>query len=195
MLDNLRSLMEVGKLTEELGQDLRQTRRDLDELSVGLRRDLSAMQGDVVELKGQFTKLMQEHTVHVQALGDAHRSFAKVHDDFSKELADFKLAKNRMEGKFQDAVQRDLKQYIADLRQNLSGFHDVSRETLVLTRDLRTARAEIAKFSAIAEKLHEKDFDLFKFSKQLESVNREKLGLLKRIDFLEKLVAKERRRK
>ena len=195
MFERVQSLMESGKLTEDLAQEIRQARRDLDELAVSLRRDLSGTQQDLTELKAQFAKLTQDQLAHVQALGDAHRDFTKLQDDFSKELSEFKLAKSRMESKFQDAVQRDLKQYIADLRQNLSGFHDVSKETVVLTKDLRSARAEIDKFNAIAKKLQEKDFDLFKFSKQLEAMNREKLNLLKKIDFLEKLVARERRRK
>lgn len=186
--------MESGKLTEELSQDLRKVRRDMDELAVNLRRDFSGMHGDLTELKTQLTKLHQEHLEQVQFMRDAHGDFQKLNGQFSKALAEFNLAKSRMEGKFSDMVQRELKQYVADLKQNLSGFQELSREAPGLAKNLREAKAHVDTFTAVAQKLRASDFALVKFTHEVERINREKLVLLKKIDFLERLVAKERRK-
>lgn len=185
--------MQSGRLTEELAEDLRMVRRDLDELSLNVRRDLSAMQKEITEVRAQMQKLTEEHKVQLSSLADTQREAAKTHAEFSKVLSEMKLAGSRFEQKFQDVVHRDLKQYLGELKQNLTGFQDISKETPLIAKQLKDAKMHLDTFTAVAKKIQMKDLELVKFAKEVERINKEKLGLLRKVDFLEKLIAKERR--
>ena len=59
---------------------------------------------------------------------------------------------------------------------------------------LNLATEEINKFIEISRSIKEEDFELTKFARHLMDMDREKLELMRKIDTLERLVSKIRRR-
>ena len=114
-----------------------------------------------------------------------------------EQISDFKLMKSRMEKKmlesFESAVMAWLSREFERLGKCVKDFEILSSGADEFLKEVSAVRQEIAKLVSLSEKIKEKDFELTKYASRIDSADKEKLELMRRIDTLEKLVSKLRR--
>jgi len=62
-----------------------------------------------------------------------------------------------------------------------------------MVAQIKNISTEINKFSDISKNIKKEDYELTKFANQLLDLDKEKLELMRKIDTLERLIAKQRR--
>ena len=79
------------------------------------------------------------------------------------------------------------------LKKDVQSFNEAKSQIQGIVESVQATKAEIDKFIVISKELKTKDFELSNFAREIFKADKEKLELLKRIDYLETLIAKMRR--
>jgi hypothetical protein len=122
----------------------------------------------------------------------------KAKDDFHQEISDFKLVKSRLEKKLSESFTEEIKEFLLPkldrLDKAITEFEATGTKSSVLSNNLSKLSEEINKFVAISEHIKQGDYDLRKFAAQLQTADKEKLELMRKIDSLERLASTLRRK-
>ncbi|MBI2140702.1 hypothetical protein HYU14_07305 [Candidatus Woesearchaeota archaeon] len=182
-------------------KDLMQMKSVVDELSAKLESHSKAIDG----FKGSFLAAQQEmgsvrssNQDFLAALQGDLQSLSATKEAFRKELYDFKLLKSQMQEsiqkKFEEELAGELKGSTQELRQGIGEFAKVKEQLQSVAKDVQSLASEIAKLKEISKEVKRDDFELTKFLHLVRQGDAEKLELMQKIDALERLVAKMRRR-
>ena len=118
--------------------------------------------------------------------------------DFGKEIYDFKLLKAQLQRKilekFEEELQKDLEVNRENLKKDVEDYNELRKKVAEILSRLNMTSEEINKFLEISKNIKREDFELTKFARNLMEMDREKLELMRKIDTLERLVSKIRRR-
>ena len=121
-----------------------------------------------------------------------------LREDFGKEIYEFKLLKAQLQRKilekFEEELQKDLEVNREGLRKDTEDYSELRKKVQEILSRLNLTSEEISKFIEISRSIKKEDFELTKFARQLLDMDREKLELMRKIDTLERLVSKIRRR-
>lgn len=168
----------------------------------------SAMQ-EINEFKESMKKLESEFKEKIKVYDEANRkiltdkqvSLDKINsigDDFQKELNDFKVMKTKLRSEVLEKASADIKEelstYILNIKskiENLNAAAEDIKKMCVNSKEMVGICDELKKISSSIKK---EDFELTKYANFLQQNDKEKLELMKKIDTLERLVAKQRRR-
>jgi len=182
------------------------------------KQNLEVMQKLLDELNGrvrnqniEFAKLKDANDELLQELEDSrdnlkalseqlnflNEAFKQLNNELREELAEMKLFFSNskktlisdLSSEFSTEMQNNTKKIYEDLEE----FKNLKSTMSGLNNDAHDMKIEILKFLDIASRIKEADFNLEKYSKILEQNDREKVELLKRIDALERLIAKNRK--
>tara|TARA_Y100000310_G_C20659642_1_gene803988 strand:+ start:186 stop:758 length:573 start_codon:yes stop_codon:yes gene_type:complete len=171
-LDELRErvgqqTLEVVKLketNEELQTELDDSRQSMQQLQETLQETTQTLSQSVKQMNNEVVELKLYLSKTRKEL------VTDLTSEFSQEM------KNTT-GQLLDDVQS-----LKKLKDSFASVED----------DLSAMRNDVLKFLAISEKVSETDFELTNYQKTLEMNDKEKLDLLRKIDSLERLVAKQR---
>lgn len=184
-----------SKAQEQLEEQFKQTQRRVKTLGENVKNGQEATKRLTKDIRELHT---QQQDLHKQ-LTDAVKSFKETADQVNTVIIDLKLLRPRLEKKMQEdfssAVEQELANTTNKIEAQAAGFNhakDVFSKYIATTQDVGN---EMQKFLLIAKQLDEKDFALENYAKRLEQTDAEKLRLLKRIDELERLLAKMKRGK
>ena len=121
-----------------------------------------------------------------------------LREDFGKELYEFKLLKGQLQrkilDKFEEELQKDLEVNRDSLKKDTFEYNELRGKVSEVLSRLNLTSEEITKFTEISKSIKKEDFELTKFARQIVDMDREKLELMRKIDNLERLVSKIRRR-
>ena len=121
-----------------------------------------------------------------------------LREDFGKELVEFKLLKGQLQrkilDKFEEELQKDLEVNREALKKDTQDYNELRKKVAEILSRLNMTSEEINKFIEISKSIKKEDFELTKFARNLMEMDREKLELMRKIDTLERLVSKIRRR-
>lgn len=151
-----------------------------------LRQEVSALN----EKADQASKSNEEISGQAQKLLTAVRQLS---DHVEEEVNSLKLTKNRMATAVVEAVQREMSQLTSSLRQDYDSYLGVKKELSTLSAKLSTLGQEIDKFKSISGTIKAMDFEMKSYARALEERDSEKLRLIRRIEELQKIIARERR--
>ena len=162
-----------------------------NKLISGLKDELESLKKDLMEnkkLQDDFLKNFKENLTIIKNL----------REDFGKELVEFKLLKAQLQrkilDKFEEELQKDLEVNREALKKDTQDYNELRKKVAEILSRLNMTSEEINKFIEISKSIKKEDFELTKFARHLLEMDREKLELMRKIDTLERLVSKIRRR-
>ena len=186
--------MEADNRLKKIDEALDSNSRNINEqqqLLAKLSENIQSMTGNfsVVSEKASSLHELDQHLIDIK----------KAKEDALAELNDLRKFKSHVKRKISEELMEDFKKHIrseADkLTSHVSNFNSLKTEIAKISASLAGLQSEISKFTKISSSIKEKDFSLSKYAIGLKKHSDEKLELLQRIRTLEKLVARERRRR
>jgi len=187
MLQKIKDLMRVKEEIDLIKSSVGENNK----LTSELKTELESLKKELIEnkkLQGEFLKNFKENLTIIKTL----------REDFGKELVEFKLLKGQLQrkilDKFEEELQKDLQINREALKKDAEDYNEVRKKVQETLSRLNLTTEEVGKFMEISKSIKKEDFELTKFARQLIDMDREKLELMRKIDTLERLVSKIRRR-
>ena len=182
-------------------RDVLKTKEDIDLMN----RNIEENNSIISELKVELVSLKKELGETKKSQDDFLKNFKEnlfvikiLREDFGKEIYEFKLLKGQLQRKllekFEEELQKDLEVNRDSLRKDTDDYNELRKKVAEILSRLNMTTEEINKFIEISRSIKKEDFELTKFARQLIEMDREKLELMRKIDTLERLVSKIRRR-
>ena len=187
MLQKIKDLMKVKEEIDVINKNIEDNNKIIFELKIELetlRKELS----ETISTQQEFLKNFKENLAIIKNL----------REDFGKEIYEFKLLKAQLQRKilekFEEELQKDLEINRENLKNDVENYSELRKKVAEILSRLNLTTEEINKFIEISKSIKKEDFELTKFARHLLEMDREKLELMRKIDTLERLVSKIRRR-
>ncbi len=187
MLTKIKELMNVKENLDEINRNVQDNNKTISELKN--------------ELESLKKELNENNKTQQEFLKNFKEDLSVIHnlrDDFGKELYEFKLLKGQLQRKilekFEEELQKDLEINREALKKDIDDYNELRRKVGGIASRLNLTNEEITKFIEISKNIKKEDFELTKFARHLLEMDKEKLELMRKIDTLERLVSKIRRR-
>lgn len=156
-----------------------------------LKRELESLRNDLKEThikQKDFLRNLEENISVIKNL----------REDFGKEIYEFKLLKGQLQrkilDKFEEELQKDLEINREALQKDFENYNELRKKAAEILSRLNLTSDEISKFIEISKSIKKEDFELTRFARHLMEMDKEKLELMRKIDTLERLISKIRRR-
>ncbi len=186
MFGQNKQLEEVKELLDNLNGRVKNQNMEIAKLKESndeLTTELEDSRNNLKTLKEQLTFLTQ--------------NVKQINEELCSELTDMKLffsktkkdLVNNLSAEFSTEMQETTK----TIHQDLESFKELKTNIDSLNNESNSMKIEILKFMDIANKIKSADFDMSKYATVLEKGDKEKLDLMKKIDSMERLIAKNRR--
>ena len=189
MLSRIKEIVsgsEAKELASQLALQLKQVAesvREQNELIGSLRKDTDSARASVAELAHEGKT--------------AINSARELQEAIRADIAELKTLSSHLQGSIKQQMSDDMAELARQASAKLEGAeklkHEVAAAAASVTNELNKLKSDLAKLSAVADKIKAEDFELTKFSSQVLAADKEKLQLMGRIDALERLIAKMRR--
>jgi len=187
MIRKIKDLMAINEQIEVVNNTVKEHSKSVEQL----KETVSALQTSMHEIKSnndEFVKLFSQN------LDIIHTS----KEELKKEVYDFKLLKTQMQKKLLEKFETELGNHLCissdKLRNDLDEYNKLKEKVSSTISNIESLSSEINKFSDISKNIKKEDFELTQFNKQMQDADKEKLELMRKIDNLERLIAKMRRR-
>ena len=172
---------------------------------------LEALNGRIKNQNIEIAKLKESNEELTQELDDSRNNlkalseqlsfltetFKQINSEFRSELSDTKLflskTKKDLVNDLTTEFSQEMQARTKSITEDLESFRELKTQINALSEDSLTMKTEIAKFINIAQTVKKADFDLSKYAQILEDGNKEKLELRRKVDSLERFIAKQRR--
>ena len=187
MLTKIKELMNVKENLDEINRSAQDSNKTISEL----KNELESLKKELNE----NNKTQQEFLKNFR---DNLATIKNLREDFGKELYEFKLLKGQLQrkilDKFEEELQKDLEINREALKKDIDDYNELRKRVGEIASRLNLTNEEITKFVEISKSIKKEDFELTKFARHLIEMDREKLELMRKIDTMERLVSKIRRR-
>lgn len=187
MLQKIRDLMKVKEEIDVINRNIGENSKIVSDLKL----ELELLRKELVESKKIQDDFLRNFKENLSVIRN-------LRDDFGKELMEFKLLKGQLQrkilDKFEEELRKDLEVNRESLRKDAEDYSELRKKAADILSRLNLTGAELNKFIEISKSIKKEDFELTKFARQLIDMDREKLELMRKIDTLERLVSKIRRR-
>ncbi len=187
MIQKIKDLMKIKEEIDVINKNVLENSR----IILGLKTELESLRKDLAETKAaqqEFLKSFKENLFVIKNL----------REDFGKEVYEFKLLKSQMQrkilDKFEEELQKDLEISRESLKKDSEDYSEVRKKAAEILSRLSMTGGEISKLVEISKGIKKEDFELTKFARHLMDMDKEKLELMRKIDNLERLVSKMRRK-
>ena len=182
-------------------KDLMKTKEDLDLINKNVEENnkiISELKSELTELKSELNETQKTQQEFLKNFKENIFVIKNLREDFGKELYEFKLLKGQLQrkilDKFEEELQKDLEVNRESLKRDAEDYSELRKKVSEILSRLNLTSEEINKFVEISKSIKKEDFELTRFGRQLVDMDREKLELMRKIDNLERLVSKIRRR-
>ena len=152
---------------------------------------------NVNTLRTEIDSLKESQSRLVENLKNDSSSFRELSEELHKEIGDFKIIKSRLETKIVEKFEQEIREELIPrfnrLEKHVKEFEELGGKVSVIGNRVVNLSSELQKFCDISENIKAGDYDLVRYKKELDSMNSEKLELMRKIDTMERLVSKMRR--
>ena len=187
MLQKIKDLMKTKEDIDLINSNLEENNK----LVSGLKVQLESLKNDLIETKKEQKEFLHNFKENLHVIKN-------LREDFGKELYEFKLLKGQLQrkilDKFEEELQKDLEVNREALKKDTNDYNELRNKVAEILSRINMSSTEISKFVEISRNIKKEDFELTRFARQLLEMDREKLELMRKIDTLERLVSKIRRR-
>lgn len=187
MIQKIRDLLQMQEEVRKVGDQM----KSQTEAFVQMNRE-------VQELARKFTEL-QKNILHEQTKSEQERKELvveqkKLTEEFRVEINEFKTAKTQLTRQLLANATVGLEEELGKIRADVAQYNELKREMTMISSRIIQMSTEIVKLTDISSKIRAQDFELTHYAKEIFRADKEKVELLKKIDALERLVAKSRSR-
>lgn len=183
----------LSRLSEKV-DDLKSTFEGLSGEVGRHKEEVTGLRSDIDGLK----KFQEEHSVVLDRLNEQRTRYDDLIAELQKEVYDFKVLKSQMQRSITERFNSELSKCLDEQKEQIKGdvthYNNLRKDLEVVSSRLAALTDEVEKFRNISCTIKEQDFHLVRHKKNLDAMDREKLALMKKIDNLERMVAKLRRR-
>ena len=183
MIKTIKELVNARHDIEALNSEVAKSNKSVNELN-----------SQMGEISAQLNELKNQQKEFLKAFHDNIDNIKNLREDFGKELFEFKLLKGQMQkkilDKFEEELQKDLEVNREALKKDADDYSQARVKMSEMLSKMATTSDEIAKFVEIGRNIKKEDFEMTKFARHLIEMDKEKLALMKRIDDLERMLAK-----
>jgi len=183
MINKIRELMELKEVLDRLTEKT-------DKLDQSNARQAESAQ----MLHQQLGEILNENKkVLAQAKKDADsmREFRKA---LEKELYEFRLFKKEVRADMEKCLKNELGDLTLAAKEHVTGFNEAKKGIELKMDAMNRLDEEIKRLQAVVSQIKVQDFELSRHKKDMEKAANEKMDLIRRIDSLQTLVARMRRR-
>lgn len=191
MIQKIKDLMKVKGLIDENIKGIEEERKEVENLRKEIAETKDATK-KAIDTVGRLEKKQEEFLEKLDKnleLIDASRN------NFEEQVKDFRLQKTSMERKMFERSDGELNRHLERIKTDVNSYNELKREMAAINSTVAKLEGEIKKFLEISKNIKAKDFSLERYAKELSKRDSEKLELMKKIDALERLIGRERRRK
>lgn len=181
-------------------KDLMKTKELIDDINSNVKAhsdNVSSMKTEIDGLKNQINELKSSHDAFFKNFEENNVEIKDMKEDLRKEIHEFSLLKSQLQqkliDKFEEELKNELKVCSESLKSEIGAYNEIKEKMNSMLMKINNLSGEISKFIEISRNIKKEDFELTKFSKQLLENDKEKLELMRKIDTLERLIAKMRR--
>lgn len=189
MLSRIKEIVS-GSETKELASQLAGQLKHVSEAVSEQNELIGSLKKDTEAAKASVADMQHE----VKLAVDAAR---ELQEAIRTDIAELKALSSHIQGSIKQKITDDLAELTKQASAKLEGAeklkHEVAASATAFVNELNKLKSDIAKLSAVADKIKAEDFELTRFSNQILAADKEKLQLMGRIDTLERLIAKMRR--
>lgn len=182
-------------------RDLMRVKEDIDAINKNIEENnkiISELKTQLIELKKELSDANINQREFLNNFKDNINVVKNLREDFGKELVEFKLLKAQLQRKilekFEEELQKDLSVNREALKKDIDDYEELRKKVSEIVSKINLSSEEINKFIEISRNIKKEDFELTKFARNLLEMDKEKLELMRKIDTLERLVSKIRRR-
>ena len=182
-------------------KDLMKTKEDLDLINKNIEENnnlISGLKTELESLKKELNETQKTQQEFLKTFKENIFVIKNLREDFGKELYEFKLLKGQLQrkilDKFEEELQKDLEVNRESLKKDAEDYSELRSRVAGILLKLNLTGEEINKFIEISKSIKKEDLELTRVARQVVDMDREKLELMRKIDALERLVSKIRRR-
>jgi len=187
MIQKIKDLMQVKELIDDINKKVEIHTTSVD----SLKKELAELGSGLKEVKGSQTEFLTNFKENLDVINDSKESLRK-------EVYDFKLLRAQMQKsileKFEEELGNELKVNSEKLKNDINEYNKLKEQMTAAIGQVKELSGEMAKFTEVSKNIKKEDFELTKFANQLLEQDKEKLELMRKIDTLERLISKMRRR-
>ena len=195
MIGKVKDLMRSGEGIEQINKQIAEQKREMQEL----KDTISDMKKEIRSSIKEMTKLAELNLKIKENNEECAYELSKDSKELRSAVDDFKVMKSRMQNKVFDEISRSFKSKLDDeiekIRRDMNDFALAKENVERVLGEVSKLSMKIEEFNAVAQNIKQEDFELSKFANKIFAEDKNKLELMKRIDNLEKLIAKQRRNK
>lgn len=186
MFQKIKDLMQIKELIDEINKKVGEHSLQVN----SLRQELVILNKELNEIKGNQKEFLSNFKDNLDIINESKESLRK-------EVYDFRLLKAQTQKKilekFEQELSKELKLYSEKLKTDLNEYNKLKEQMVSMVTKVKNVSDEINKFTEISKNIKKGDFELSKFANQLLEQDKEKLGLMRKIDTLERLISNIRR--
>jgi chromosome segregation ATPase len=174
------------KIVEEL-TSMHSTLKEQNTNFEEIKKEFEKFKSEIKELKEIQQGSLKEFKSNLNEIIESKQKL-------QQELTDFKVMKGHFQDKVIDTLSNQINENTEKLKTDVKNYNDLKKEIAEITQEIQKVRADLVKFKEVSEKISKMDFDLTHYAKNLERENQDKLRLMNEVNFLKRIIAKERRR-
>ena len=194
MIQKIKTLLQIQKELDEVNNRYEKHGQTI----AGMEKEMKELHSQIVSARQEQEKIAEENKKIVENLNSNVSEINQIHQMFKEELEKFFVIKKDLTREILVRFENELKEQLVknsdELKLNADNYKKIKSEIEKSSESLKILNTEASKLKEISGKIQKKDFELKNFAKELADADKHKLELMAKIDNLERLVAKMRRR-
>ncbi len=191
MIQKIKDLMKVKSLVDDNIKEVKEEKKEIAKL----KKDITETRDATKKAIETISRLEKRQNEFLDKLDKNLQSIENSRNNFEEQIKDFKLQKTNMERKMFEKSDGELNKHLERIKTDVNSYNELKREMTAINNTVVKLDEEIKKFLEISKNIKAKDYSLERYAKELSKRDNEKLELMKKIDALERLIGRERRRK
>ncbi|MCF7861296.1 hypothetical protein K9M79_03535 [Candidatus Woesearchaeota archaeon] len=190
MIDKIKGILGLQKQIEELEKSFSENRVQAEKLT----SEISDLKEQIIGLRSEVVQNKKAQDQYSDDLKKMDKDVDGVVKRVNDSVNNLNLVARQMPKDIFTQLRDELRESIKKVKIELDSYNTLKDEMNNIKINIKEFNTEISKFKSISSGIKAADFELVRHQKNLESNDREKLALMKKIDTLERLISKMRRR-
>jgi len=191
MIQKIKDLIKIKEHIDSITENMEKNKEAINSLTASITQ----LKSESSELKERFNNVVENQNNFISGFEKNTAAIEELKTKLDNEISDFRLIKNQLPEKVFDQIDEGLKPHLEGLRGSAKTSEELKSGLEDTAKEIGELNSELNKFNQISKKIKEMDFELGNYAKKLEEGDKEKLALMKTIDSLKSLIARERRRR
>jgi len=194
MFKRIKDLVEMSRIVDQISRRIENNTKSIDELDKtisGFREEMKSFSKDSKVLAEKQSKLVERFA------GDT-KEITVLKNDFKKAIYEISVfrkdAYSELLKQFEETITTEIEDKTKELKTGSAHYKKLSDEMSVISERSIETQEVLDKLLRIGKRVKEGDFELGKFAGQMRRLEGEKMALLRKIDTLERLVGRLRRK-